>query len=423
MCCFSRAVRAVSSTQIFARQLAHDRQALVYAMTVELDEPVAMVLPVPVVPGGGDDALAFVDLSGYPTFFADLDAAFPDPPRARLGGMQAARGGARQVLAVHAVGAFVASYVPSPADFDRLDPRFRMPSGVFAAHPAYADWGFAVFQLAPKAAPAAPPRRWFRKPAPVDADPAQTVHPMAFVFPSRRPRALYFPTLHVHDGAHVPATARYDHTLFCQSDDDVLTRTFAWRASARTLGTSVDTRRAGELVAGDGRVYRTQLFGDQPNVDHWFESPTCDPASLEIRHARFACDLAATAAYATTTTDNRAVTARTRLDALSAHLRRGLAALVDARGDAWHLGVLPANGDAVPTIHLSSWTPHVFTTTGVVRIEPGTPGPFLIQVPGEAEAVEPQNVRFVFDRAPSREQILEIRDAISQLLADFAPST
>ena len=42
-------------------------------------------------------------------------------------------------------------------------------------------------------------------------------HPMAFEFPRRDPDTLFFPTVHVHDG-RVHAEARFDHSLFWQSD-------------------------------------------------------------------------------------------------------------------------------------------------------------------------------------------------------------
>lgn len=53
---------------------------------------------------------------------------------------------------MHDVGDFIASFAPSPADLDRLDERFRITPELFAARPAYRDWGFAVFQLKPREA-------------------------------------------------------------------------------------------------------------------------------------------------------------------------------------------------------------------------------------------------------------------------------
>src|ERR1043166_6194558 len=79
MCIFTGPVGQVSGTQIFARLVAGDRQILVYAMSVALDREVAMVLPLPVPPGGGDAAVSFLDLSGYATFFDDVAEAIPEP--------------------------------------------------------------------------------------------------------------------------------------------------------------------------------------------------------------------------------------------------------------------------------------------------------------------------------------------------------
>lgn len=122
MCCFSGPVHDVSATRIFARHLGGDRQALVYSMNVEVAEELAMVLPLPVAAGAGEDALSFVDLSAYPTFFGDLADAFPVRRSGSRGGQMAAVR-AMPTLAVHDVGDFVASYVPTPRDFDRLDRR------------------------------------------------------------------------------------------------------------------------------------------------------------------------------------------------------------------------------------------------------------------------------------------------------------
>ena len=77
MCCFSRPVKHVSATQIFARLMPEQRQALVYSMNVEIEDDLAMVLPIPVPAGSPDDAVSFVSLEGYDLFFDDLAAAFP----------------------------------------------------------------------------------------------------------------------------------------------------------------------------------------------------------------------------------------------------------------------------------------------------------------------------------------------------------
>ena len=108
---------------------------------------------------------------------------------------------------VHDVGEFEASFVPTPADFNRLDERFRLPRSVWSALPDYADYGFAVFKLPPEALWLlhAPPRGWTELP------------PDGVRLPRRNPSALFFPTVHVHDGA-VHAEADFDHTLYMQLD-------------------------------------------------------------------------------------------------------------------------------------------------------------------------------------------------------------
>jgi len=423
MCIFSRAVKQVSGTQIFARRIDDRRQALVYAMTIAADEPLAMVLPLPVVPGGGDDAVAFVDLSGYPDFFADCARAFPEPTAMIGRGMMfAAQAAVPKTLAVHAVGDFVASYVPSPADFARLDPRFRLPDGALAAHAEYADYGFAVFQLAPHAiATAATPakRRWWQRkppPPPPADDGAATIHPMAFTFPSRlAPGALYFPTLHLHDGAAVPREADYDHALYCQTDDEILARTFAWRASDGALDRRVDVDRAEGMIARRAPAYRRTIYGLQRNCDHVIEAPACRVESLSARDPWFRFDLAATAAYYTEldSAKNRAwrTTARTRLDELHAGLVTGLSALVAANRGAWHLAKIPDNPNVA---WLSNHVPHFMTPSGPVPIAGDSPCVFALGA--SSDRVERQNVTFAFTRVPSPEMLRTIEAAIAELL-------
>lgn len=194
MCCFSGRVREVRGTRIFARALEGSRQALVYDMSLAVDEPVAMVLPIPTPPGSPERSVRFLDLSREATFFEELDWMFKMAVERARGARVAAAG---PMLRVHRVGRFVASFIPARKDFARLDPRFRLPRGVLAAMDEQRDWGFVVFQLA------------------ADGADRRRVHPMAFEFPRRRDDALFFPTLHVHDG-RLHATARFDHRLYWQ---------------------------------------------------------------------------------------------------------------------------------------------------------------------------------------------------------------
>src|SRR5678816_3478262 len=195
MCMFSRNVRFVGGTKIFAKR-SGARQSLAYAMSVEMDEALAMVLPLPVPPSPPEDAVEFVDLKGYPKLFDDLANAFPVAAVAGAYSQSLSREPpVKRALVVHDVGDFVASFVPTRKDFARLDARFRLDDGVFDRLPQYADWGFAVFQL--KA-----------------SKNRQDVHPMAFSFPSRED-GIFFPTVHVHHG-QVEPEANFDHMLYCQ---------------------------------------------------------------------------------------------------------------------------------------------------------------------------------------------------------------
>jgi hypothetical protein len=248
----------VAGTNLYARARG-ERQYLVYSMNVSAPEPVAMVLPLPVPPGSGEDAVRFVDLSGYPTFFVDVNEAFPPivAPAAKSRGL--GRGGEvalKATLRVHEAGDFVASFVPALDDFDRLDARFRLDPSVWDALPQYADWGFAVFQLSDLVAPSGW-RRWFGlRP--------KTIHPMAMEFPRRDPSRLFFPTVHVHDGA-VHEQGDFDHNLFWQVD----TREGFFGLVSDVASKTVDVARTQGMVDGAQPFHREMLLGRRENKDHW----------------------------------------------------------------------------------------------------------------------------------------------------------
>lgn len=261
MCCFSVAAPIglfarlfqrpvhVSATNILARMLAPGVQGLAYSMNLETTQEIAMVLPLPVVPGGGEEAVAFVDLAAHPGLFGELAALFevPQPSRAK-GGMKAL-GLAPRTLVVHRVGSFIASYVPSRADFARLDPRFRLPDALFDAVPHYADYGFAVFQLAPGKV---------------------TIHPMALSFPTRAPDRLFFPTVHVHDG-RFHRRARFDHALYYQTPRCVdAGRTMPFDAfEGDALGWAAPADDYEGLVIPKQAMLRRSLRGRRANEDVW----------------------------------------------------------------------------------------------------------------------------------------------------------
>jgi hypothetical protein len=241
MCLFSGPVNKVSSTSIFARDAGAQRQVLAYEMTVAMDEAVAMVLPLPVPSGAGEDALRFIDLSNCRDLFDQLRAAFPDPLVRSAAFSLGANEHAAQ-LVVHEVGDYEASFVPTLADFSRLDPRFRMADGVWSRLPQYTDYGFAVFKLAKRA-------EW--KPA----------HPIAFEFPRRDDR-LFFPTVHVHDG-EVNDSAFFDHELYAQSGN----APEHWRRSEAPAGDIVRDGDPAGLFDPAAHVHQRKLTGMYLNAD------------------------------------------------------------------------------------------------------------------------------------------------------------
>lgn len=266
MCCFSQPVRHVLQTRILARSLPDGRQRLAYRMVVGASRDLAMVLPLPVPPGSGEDAVRFIDLSGYEDLFADLERAFPSmlPPLSRSATQTFALESVRTRLVVHDVGDFEASFVPSLADFDRLDRRFRLPDGVWEQLPDYADYGFAVFKL--RIGRVGPLTRVARRLG-MRRLGLKDFHPMAFEFPRRDPSTLFFPTVHVHDG-HVPDLAEFAHTLYAQPArglaDDVGPD---WLPAQSPIRDSVDVSRAAGLVDGSAPAWRRVIHGLHANAD------------------------------------------------------------------------------------------------------------------------------------------------------------
>jgi hypothetical protein len=162
----------------------------------------------------------------------------------------AAGSASKPTLLVRNVGSFEASFAPTLADLDRLDPRFRLQPDVWRQLPGYEDFGFAVFQLRPG---------------------LKRIHPMALEFPRRDPESLFFPTVHVHDGGSVPRWADFDHKLFFQS--------------ARTVGLvgSFTSPRGIEIEIAPSAARRIE------EAMGWFASSS--PAGEFMRHTSLPPDL------------------------------------------------------------------------------------------------------------------------------------
>lgn len=247
MCCFSQPVISVSATNIFARGGKDGRQFLAYSMTVNADTELAMVLPLPVKVGADEEAVRFIDLSGYPDFFADLRLGFPEPPPPPSAPTYSSGAvkRAKQKLEVVTVGNFEASFVPTMNDFARLDERFRISDDAWKKLPQYRDYGFAVFKL--KAG-------------------ELKVHPMAFSFPRRNPKDLFFPTVHIHDG-EVHAEADFDHVLYCQPREHEPLQVREWRESPGNADRFMKTSKTRGLISPELHCYQKKLHGRLPNRD------------------------------------------------------------------------------------------------------------------------------------------------------------
>lgn len=245
MCCFSGHVEYVSNTRIFARAEDSVRQFVVYQMAYGAKNELAMILPVPVRYGSGENGVRFIDLSGYPEIFRALNKGFPTsrsnaaapgfPPPAAVA----------STLKVHDVGNYEASFVPTVADFSRLDKRFRLADDVWQSLPTYQNHGFAVFKL--KSGEHEP-------------------HPMAFSFPRRQVGSLFFPTVHIHDGK-VHAKADFDHILYCQPPTQGKLALRNWTESASLAKNFVEVANTKGIVNGTQHCYRLTMVGELKNTD------------------------------------------------------------------------------------------------------------------------------------------------------------
>ena len=400
MCCFSGPVRFVGGTKIFARGLPDGRQTLAYAMNVQLDEELAMILPLPVAPSPTEDAVSFIDLDGEAELFEQLGAAFP-PITFQAARLDLSQSNApKPRLAVLEVGQYEASFVPTAAEFARLDARFRLPPGFIAALPAYADYGFAVFRLKPQRGLLGSKR--------------QSVHPMALSFPRRDPQALFFPTVHVHDGKVAPK-ATFDHALYCQADG-VLGATLGWTRATAPLGQHVRGARSRELIDVAAGGFAQSLWGELSNADVWLRAPAgVAPSDLSGRGECYTFEAKATWAYVTDAAQTeRAAWARSaqQLGNLCRQLRGGLAQLEQTRRAAWRLGPL---SDALAPHFMNG--SQLWCGTSYMNGAPATSrGPARIAFTPFSERVEPQQVTLGFSELPTQAEAVAIQAELCRLV-------
>jgi len=277
----------ITKTNIFARHSSKDKQLIAYSLSIASKSAAAMILPLPVKSNSGENALQFINLKAYPNFFDDLSNACLPEVRELEGFLSedfdSVSAGSAPMLAVQEVGDYQASYVPSLDDFSRLDPRFRLPSEVWHKMPDYSDYGFAVFQL--KIALTID-----------DQEIENTIHPMAFEFPTRDAEKLFFPTVHVHDGDFHHKAGFY-HKFYCQRDNaraeykyqrDVFENNYPSPALAMVLhgdeyfggytwfyqsediaGKVIPWQQSEGLINPNKKLYAMDLIGNYPNHDMW----------------------------------------------------------------------------------------------------------------------------------------------------------
>jgi hypothetical protein len=262
MCCFAGPVVSVDNTRIFARlsdggsQDAPAKQLLAYQMTYKSERPNAMILPIPAVLDAEESSIRFIDLSTYEDFFADLRRGFPGKHRAGILSRTLPSAAVEsQVIEVHEVGKFIASFVPKVNDFARLDQRFVIPKEVWAQIPEYDDYSFAVFQL---------------------SNLEGEVHPIAFEFATRLPETIFFPTIHIHDG-EVHSTEHFSHELYAQHPafDKLTSWSYTAEPDAKTklvrsegpASKFMDLEKSQGMVDGRRLVHRKIMRGNLPNQD------------------------------------------------------------------------------------------------------------------------------------------------------------
>ena len=259
MCIFSQPVVSVNKTQIFARLSGKGTQFLAYEMNYESRDPNAMILPVPVKQAADDKSLVFIDLKNYQAMFGDLGKGFPFHFSSGIGCSAGAVKVSADLLEVFEVGNYIASFVPTMADFNRLDPKFTLPEEVWGKIPGYENFGFAVFQLAAgKLKP----------------------HPMAFEFQTDKDE-LFFPTIHIHDG-EVHESEEFDHVLYMQHagldskvggyrNFDIEDESTGLVRSEHQASSFCSVGKSANLIDGNLLVHRKMVRGNLPNTDTVFK--------------------------------------------------------------------------------------------------------------------------------------------------------
>ncbi len=223
------------------------RQVLVFQLSLKA-ESTAVLLPLPTA-SLSQQAARFIDLSGYPSFFEDLDQLVhkPEPHQAAEGLVEAPQ-------PAPAVRPERARFVPSVRDLKKVDPHFSLLQSLWAARPVYKDYGFAII--------------WVRARGP------GRLGPIALEFQTRSTDALYFPGVFAQGGS-APSQARYDHRFFGQRSEDQTH--YGWSRSQTEAAAVLDQGRllmssqTTHLIEPGDLVYWKDVRGDFPNQDFWLK--------------------------------------------------------------------------------------------------------------------------------------------------------
>lgn len=239
MCMFAKPVTDVANTSIFVADRG-THHVTVYSMEVSMIGENAMILPVPCVGGTshGGGAVAFINLEEYPEFFSDMDKLFPASQKRSRGRGSRLLG---KYIEVQEVGDYEASFVASAKEFDRLDPRFKIPENCWHSLPDYKDYGFVVFRLKPS------------------AKGKTKYHPMAYSYKPLNENRLFFPTVHVHDG-EVPWSTKYDHKLYFELNAKFATiPDDSWDLASKLPGVTMDLMKCNGVLFGNQPIARLHL--------------------------------------------------------------------------------------------------------------------------------------------------------------------
>lgn len=237
MCIITKIVEEVNSTQIFTCfSEDQSKQFLVYSNQVNTNEENnLMILPVP-----NPESVEFINLQKYTKFFDDCQKNFKYVRhRATDSLLYASRSLSASIedrppLVIHKVGSYVASIVPSVADFDRLDPLvfdldFNLQDILKSTYTS--EFGFIACKL--------------RKGA-------HTYHPFAYIHKSHSGGLLFIPTLHYHAhqyGMNKHIDADWDHIIY-------------------SIGTDLDTTNYDDYVYSPTNSIRFDKF---PESIRWAE--------------------------------------------------------------------------------------------------------------------------------------------------------